>query len=402
MTTTPKGGRFATTTVTSARRKRKKPLPREMVNHLARIGNLLGDSVSLPDLQAQVPALLTALAKAASIGRDGAGPLKPAERAELALVPDFPLPPVTVGGQSFPLVASIDWEFRQGGALLKPPSDFAPVNLAAEAVSILFKPLVTELPAKAGDVRTVSVQVRLKLKLIVPGVLVGQTGTVTFVSEEIVLPQPSQGLVELPVLPIEVPTFVALFRHRFFKAESSGLRGFVVLMWNRSTPLDNEADILRRLGTLGAQAAPLLDAFVQLPSGLGEIAQVVKLLDAQRPLIRAVPATNGEIARLNAIGMPNDDSALDAGNAVSSLIFVGVATTSGKPVLECFNETEHKQNGAWFQLRTGTAGVVLVPDLHSDAPATQPSGLLRVKKKPGVANTFGDGLSSVRIRREPI
>ncbi len=375
-------------------------LPLKKEKHLARIGDLLEDPLPLPDLQAEVSALLTALAKATTVGRDGAGPLKPSRREELKLGPDFPLPPVTVGGQSFPVRPTIEWEFREGGILLQPDTDFAPVNLGAEAVSMLFKPVVTELPRKADDVRTVSVKVSLKLELILPGNVVGQTGSITFASEEVVLPQPGQALLELPVLPLEIPTFAALFRHRSFRPESNRLRGFVVLVWNKSTPLNDGAQLMHALGTLGTQVAPLLEAFGDLPSGLAELTQVTRLLEAQRPLVRAIAANNGGIARLNKIGIPNDDSALDAGNAISSLIFVGVPTSSGKPLLECFNETDHKTSGAWFRLRTGSAGVVLVPDLHSHAPATQPSGLLEVKKEPGVTNSFGDGLSSFRIRRE--
>ena len=200
MNTTTGDRSDAPTKPTPSQRRTTPPLSAGRVKPLARIGEILEEPLPLPDLMIEVSALLTALAKATTLGRDGAGPLKPSQRAELEFGPDFHMPPVTVGGQSFPVRRWIAWEFREGGTLLRPETDFVPVNLGAEAVSLLFKPVVTELPRKASDVRTVAMKVSLKLELNVPGNLVGQTGDIAFTSEEVVLPQPGQTLLELPVL----------------------------------------------------------------------------------------------------------------------------------------------------------------------------------------------------------
>ncbi len=381
------------------------PWPTKMGDILASIARILSDeSPELPslDLQQQIGELLTALAKSCAIDRNGTGELFPGDRAELRLVPDFPLPPVRVGGQDFSIIPSIKWEFRdEDGSLLQSGTDFdSTTDLDNDSVSVLVKPKVVELPRAASDVRLVSPHVHLQLSLIVPGSLVGATDgePVTLKSQEVTLPQPGQELLRLPVAPVEIPTVAAFFRHKRFEAKSGPLDGFVLVVVDDRTPLSDTDELLNHLGELAGVAGPLLKAFPLLPTVLRKLGTVRDKIAAQ-PIGRFVIAQNGEIAKLQNIGMPNHDSRLDAGNAVSSLVLIGVGTGADTRTLECWNGTNFGQNLARFTLTNGTAGFAFVPDLHSDEPTTEPAGLLTVGKKPGIANTFGDGINAIRLVR---
>jgi hypothetical protein len=115
-----------------------------------------------------------------------------------------------------------------------------------------------------------------------------------------------------------------------------------------------------------------------------------------QPLVRVV--SQQAIPELKRFGIPNPDSALDAGNSTSALIFIAVGTGPDSRTVECWSGKAGDHNDPYCTLTNGRQGFAIVEDLHSDRPVTLPvQGQFLPGKKPGEGNTFGDAISAIRF-----
>jgi hypothetical protein len=312
-------------------------------------------------------------------------------RQKLALVPTLPLAPVTAAGQTFFISNSVQWSFTEGGRAV-PAEDIDAENLNSPAIDVLIKPRVVEAPPRAesprpADIRLISPTVMLTLSMRVGDQMVS-SGPVT-------VPGPGQVPTVLRVLPLEIPTLVALFRHKQFAPKAGPFEGFAFVDVSRPAGLTDEGQLGSLLNAVGQVAGVLTTAFPSLPTVLNELAPLARrILD--QPLVRIV--SRHEIAELKKFGIPNPDSTLDAGNAASALIFIGIGTGPNSRAVECWSGKVGDKDDPYFTLTNGEQGFAIIKDLHSDRPVTLPAQRQFVLgKKPGRGNSFGDAISAIRF-----
>jgi hypothetical protein len=322
------------------------------------------------------------------------GPVNPplGGRQKLGLVPGLPLPPVTAAGQTFSISHSVNWSFSEGGRAV-PAEDIDAENLNIPEIDVLIKPKVVEARPRAEsprdrDLRTVSPAVRLTLTL--------RLGNETVSSGPVTLPGPDQLPTVIRVLPVEVPTLLALFRHKRFAPRSGPFEGFAFVDVSRPAGLTDDRQLTSLLSTVAKVARPLTTAFPSLPIVLNDLGVLARRIFVDQPLVRVV--SHQAIPELKRFGIPNPDSALDAGNSTSALIFIAVGTGPDSRAVECWSGKAGDKNDPYFTLTNGNQGFAIIEDLHSDRPVTLPAqGQFVRGKKPGGGNTFGDAISAIRF-----
>lgn len=332
-------------------------------------------------------------ALAESFTLDRAGPVNPplAGRQNLALVPTLPLAPLTAAGQTFIISHSVEWSFSEGRQAV-PAEDIDAESLNSPGIDVLIKPKLVEAPPRAespraGDIRLVAPTVTLTLTT--------RVGDETVSSGPVTLPGPGQVPTVIRVLPVEIPTLLVLFRHKQFAPKSGPFEGFALVDVSRPAGLTDESQLRSLLTAVGRVAGVLTTAFPSLPTVLNELAPLSRRIFDQ-PLVRVV--SRHELPELKKLGIPNPDSALDAGNAASALIFIGIGTGPNTRAVECWSGKVGDKDDPYFTLTNGEHGFAVIKDLHSDRPVTLPAQRQFVLgKKPGRGNSFGDAISGIRF-----
>jgi hypothetical protein len=278
---------------------------------------------------------------------------------------------------SDPEAISVAWSVLDcSGVPLRPGSAFlAPRGLSGGRVDLLFRPAVVEAagPPPPPLLRTVRATVTLRDTR-----QRGRAVTVTRVLAATV-----------QVLPLQLPTLLAAFRHREYRFESPEERrtGAALLLVPETSPLATVPDVRAALHAL-LLAARALSGFARYEAFAGRVRTLVDALAAHPAqhvgLLRAdaVP----DLARINLL----HDAAGD--DELSSLVLLGPA---GRRVRCCVHRGDDPAGGR-LDVTVGEEGIVLLGDL--DAPATEPAGRAEAVVAPA-GGSFDDALTSLALDR---
>lgn len=373
---------------------------------LDEIAGVLSDGGSVPDVRAELTARLAALAQTYGIDQTGDQTVKPGQRSEIKFDPLVDLPPVSSPKGTFTIEAAAAWEVLDAnGTVLRTGEHFHAPDLDDLELGVLLAPRVVELTREQPQARAFGIRVRLTLSMTLPA---------TFFTPAAAAPQKISGSATVPgaaplrlsVLPLAVPTLLALFRHKNFRSSASGLSGFVVVVVDTDSPLGDLRDLPAlkvKLNALSQAIAAVTAVLPNLPPVelLREFVALATAVNVQ-PQGRVKVATKvgdvHEIRRLDRVGIPTDSNALDAGNAISSLVLL---SPGADVVVECWNGGDFAARAARFDLIVGSQRFILIEDLAIERtkPVTIPPDRLKVIKPPGAFNSFNDGISAIRIRR---
>ena len=352
-----------------------------------------------------VRAALNGLADAMVIQFIGPRTLPPGRPLAAQLSPqpsEMVIPVPTIG--MVPIKVAAEWTvFDVNDQQVQPGSAFiAPSGLTLPDLSLIFAPEIAQAPAPASATRQFSVRVSVTLSLQLPSVLFGGTdgGFVEIVSDEITLPPTSaipQSLVS--VVPLEVPSLLLLFRHPNLAPRADNQDGFVLVVAPTGTPaaLQDLGKIKRTLDDLGGALPTLASAFTSFAPMLPLAAQVSQIAFLAYPNPALTVAD--EIANINEITMINRPplrNDVEAAHEISSLMLLGVEGTS----VECFNHRNFSSGSGKLTLTTGPELNVIVRNLHSQRPRSEPNGRVTVDVVPDrVGNrSFGDEIVSLRFK----
>lgn len=295
--------------------------------------------------------------------------------------------------------------------LLEPDAFIALDGLEARVASFVFLPQeVTELtnnrpPVSASFIRA-SVTLTVDPALIpVLGAVIGS--------------QPISITVSLPDVPILVPALaiprvLALFRHDTFESFQED-DGFVLIVVPPSSPLRSPGQLQSVLSALDSvlsnlsalRANPLLASSAALTRFAALLLGVRKLNGALSQLHVRFRVDNAiddlrdiHMIRRTLLGIDPLARDVRAGDEVSSLIFMGIP--GGK--VRCWNNSDFHNSAAGpigpgtrdgqLLVTTGPEMIVVIPNLHSAAPATEPPGGAQAIIQPKNPDTFGDALRS--------
>ncbi|MFY9620476.1 MAG: hypothetical protein WAM70_07430 [Pyrinomonadaceae bacterium] len=298
---------------------------------------------------------LNKLANSLSIITNALGPIEPGQKVEFNLVSSIADMSVSETLATIPLdipvKVQVKWTVEdENGNQLTGADFFTPSPLTTLNVFFLFKPPIIDLGVDAPDLvlRTVK-------------------ATVTVKSFNLTDPQTSTPRdLQLPVqlVPLELPTILALFRHTKFRPFDDGMKpGFSLVVVPNGSPIQGLTEptneVLRRI----EGALRPLRTFVGIAGFLTGLAILSQALAAQ-PIARV---RAGNIIDLEDISMrletflgsdqlnrdmrPDDD--------VGSLIFIG---PPGRTVA-CYNNDHFAEDQGAFKLHVGLDMVVLIPAL---------------------------------------
>lgn len=282
--------------------------------------------------------------------------------------------------------ATVAWSVSSAadGAPLSPGVAFlAPRGLAGTQVELVFRPEVIERLAQPG----------LPLRRRVRATL---TLTATSLEDPAPVSVSRDFETEVTVLPLQIPSVLALFRHRNFDFRRAGdpQEGAALVVVPANSPLTSLAAVKLAVTDLvaGVQGLGGFARFATLAAGLGELSRGLSIHPADHVQLRRTDA----IANLNAITLieraflANDTEAEDE---LSSLILLGPATRRAR----CFVRRNLDPTAGRLDVTVGDENAVLIRSLHAREPATVPAGSANVVVAPPGARTFGDELSSVQL-----
>jgi hypothetical protein len=180
-----------------------------------------------------------------------------------------------------------------------------------------------------------------------------------------------------------------LFQHKDFK-------GISLIVVPASSPL-GQSEISGALETLRTALDPFDDLLTILSFVVGEVSAIQGILASAKIVFRKAD----ELKNLNDIdlegGLLNDTEAEDE---LSSLIFFGPPRRQ----VQCFNARNFSASEGQMNVTLGAELIVEVQNLHSNSPASAPSGRVSVPRAPTGSRflfhditSFGDELSSLRF-----
>jgi hypothetical protein len=220
---------------------------------------------------------------------------------------------------------------------------------------------------------------------------------------------------DIPVPALRIPTLLALFVHRNFAPSEGGTVGGVLLVVPTTSTLHAVGAVLPAVDALRQTVGAL--------TGFGVFASLLPVLETLRQAVAA--AQNQRLEARTSIRELRDIVIVPGGllsigtisgaDEISSLAFVGPpfvdpgATPRSR--VQCFNAPGASIAPAVTPSGEGQLDVtlpasmgVLIPDLHSAAPASSPAGSATVVAPPagfkipgGFITTFGDEFSSLRF-----
>lgn len=258
-----------------------------------------------------------------------------------------------------------------GGTPLEPGAGFvAARGLAQPRADLVLRPEVVEHP---GDpAATLSRTIRATVTLTAPGQR-GEPVSVTRVLEATV-----------HVLPLPVPTLLALFRHPDFayRHADEAVAGTALLIAPAGT---SPADLAALRAALAG-----LRAAVRALSGFARFATLGSRLERLVGALREYPDERLRYIRADAL-----DSLADTGadDDLSSMVLLGPADRSAR----CFIHRDRVEAGGRMDVTVQDDHIVLIPSLHAKSPATEPGGRTVIVVEPDGGQTFGDELSSLAL-----
>jgi hypothetical protein len=193
------------------------------------------------------------------------------------------------------------------------------------------------------------------------------------------------------VEPLRVPTMLGLFVNRNFQNFAADTQGAVLLLVPERSPLHSLGTVITQLAALGSALRALRTLLSLAPLGTATASLIEPLETAT---YKVFAAQNG-ISRLDdwtliQRGFLEGDTEGD--DEFSSLFLVGVEGTT----VRLYNDIDFVEGQGVLQVRTGPEGYVLIRDLGSPNPTSEPPGNA-VVVRPSPWNTFADTISSVRF-----
>lgn len=235
---------------------------------LDEIAGVLWEGGSVPDVTAEVAARLAALAQTFGIDQIGDQTLEPGRRSLVRFDPLVDLPPISTPKGTFTIVPTAAWQvLGPDKKPLRNREDFHAPDLNDLELDVLPAPRVVELPRQQPSVRAFGIQVKLTLSITLPATFFTPTapGPQKITGSATV---PEAAPLRLSVLPLAVPTLLALFRHKNFRSSEPGLKGFVVVVVDTDSLLGDLRDkpaLTGALATMTRAATAVTDVLPNLP-----------------------------------------------------------------------------------------------------------------------------------------
>lgn len=297
-----------------------------------------------------------------------------------------------------PVEIRVAWSVTDGAERLSPGVDFLATNeMRGPSVDFIFKPPFLELgtvkPLVDDSLRIITARVTLRAW---PN-NVALNAPSTAVPQEVVSKEVKLNLI-LSLVPLEIPTLLALFRFEDFRAlgKADLTPGFVLMVMPKHSYLGELVENMNEVLVRIEEAVRPIRTLLGLAAFLAGLNILRQALTAQ-PMLRAFHGT--EIDDLDNIHMRVDTRFgsdflkrdLRPNDRVSSLIFLGVP---GKKVT-CFADTDQDPDDGAFEVHLGTEMIAVVPTLRLKQ-APHPAVTVIDNTDSG-NNNFDDSLSSLRF-----
>lgn len=279
-----------------------------------------------------------------------------------------------------PVTVTVKWEILGFGGTSLPegPETFTALNgLSSPNASFIIVPPIVEL-TNSVSVSAIAYQIR---------------ATITLTAGATTLTQ------SLPAIPINVaflkiPRFVVFFLHKNFAAVEGDTDGAAFIVVPHDSPLHSLTELQTTLNALTSTLSSL-SSIVSLAGFLLGVTELTSALTAQPHIQFRATNLSDEFNDFNDVTLKKKWHWLfgwrstEAEDELSSLIFVGLEGSQ----IDCF--IDKNRRGSRFTLTTGVAMHVIVRDLHSKAPISQPLG--NEIDAHNSSRSFGDALSSLKF-----
>jgi len=191
------------------------------------------------------------------------------------------------------------------------------------------------------------------------------------------------------VLPLRLPSLLALFRNRAFSGADYGA---ALLIVPDSSPLSSVRGMRSALEQLQA-ATERLNHFPRFAALAPQVATLVTAVRTHEHLAFARADALADLRAIELIPRGVLAEAITAEDEVSSAILLGPAGRRAR----LFVHRDFDQAGGRLDIGIEDENIVLLPDLGS--AETLPAGRARVIVVPGRRRTFDDDLSSVQLAK---
>jgi hypothetical protein len=193
------------------------------------------------------------------------------------------------------------------------------------------------------------------------------------------------------VLPLRIPSLLALFRNPSFSAADYGAALLVV---PANSPLSSVRGVVSAVQQLHANAERL-SVFPSFAALAGRLATLVGALRAHEHMAFASTDALADLGEHTLIPRGVLADAITAEDEVSSAILLGPATRQAR----LFLHRGFDQRGGELDISVGEENIVLLADLGSTE--TVPPGRAQVIVAPTRRRSFDDDLSSVQLVKPP-
>jgi len=279
-----------------------------------------------------------------------------------------------------PVTVSIKWEIIGfgGNSLPEGPDTFTALNgLSSPDASFIIVPPIVELN------NTVSVS---EITYFIRATITLTAGATTH----------SQLLPDIPInlAFVKVPKLIVFFLHKNFAAVDGDTDGAAFIVVPHNSPLHSLTELQATLNALESTLSSL-SSIISLAGFLLGLSELTSALTAQPHVQFRVANLSDEFNNFNDVTLKKKWHWLfgwrstEAEDELSSLIFIGLE----KSQIDCF--IDRNRRGPRFTLTTGAAMHVVVRDLHSKSPVSQPLG--NEIDTHSSSRSFGDELSSLKF-----
>jgi hypothetical protein len=305
---------------------------------------------------------------------------------------------------SLPVKLKVAWLVKDDeGNTLNPGTDYLITKAApsvnsgqGQLISLIFMPPIVELGASEVPLTAnISVEAEVTLEVLHSTPVANPTRVaVTIPSDVTRRLDPNHLKLPLELVPLEIPTFVALFRLSDYQPFARDMEpGFVLMIVPGSSPLrglvEVTNDILQRL----EDAVRPLRALAAMAIFLTRLTIARQALEAQ-PMIRIIA---GDVDNLTDIHMRTEtflgvdifNRDMRANDRVSSMIFMGPPNR----MVGCYNDEEFAEGEGAFSVRVDETMITLIPVVRSVAN----EGVIEVLQEDDDDNRFEDSLTSVKF-----
>ena len=337
-----------------------------------------------------------------------AGPVEPGQKIELEVVSAAPdlfatvsvLDNPVVGGVAqlltqVPVEILVTWSVTKAGKPVKPGTDFLVTNNAeGSSGTFFFKPEFVDLGfARNPSPTLIVIKATARLRAWPTNGVTATTNPIPQLSKEVSLEIPLQ------LVPLEIPTILALFRYKEFRSLEGGTLegGFVLMVVPDYSYLQDLTEEMNALLVRIDEAVRPIRTLVGLAAFLSGLTILRQALSAQ-PMVRM---WHGDISNLTSIHMRVEtrfgidllNRDLRPNDRVSSLIFMG---PEGRKI-GCYNDENHAQGEGAFTVDVGNEMITLIPSLRVSIAKIKLNPNVEVLVEDNDSNRFDESMTSVQF-----